>query len=225
MFRISHDSQCEPLLAYRKTLVLILSYLNRLDLIVYTIFGNLDNQILDLAVISKTINTIKDKPGYLHGNGDALKSKSSIPIFKEEVSMFPRIITYDHISSKNILHQLVEKGAEESNPMSPDLVKLNIINKIQLDEEIILSDSLTAELPSVILSATLNTYLSCRTLLSCKSKIGDKGLDEEKAVTGEGHTTKEGKNSIPWNSNGYLTEESSGKGHISIREARQRTPR
>lgn len=76
--------------------------------------------------------------------------------------MFPRIITYDHISSKNILHQLVEKGAEESNPMSPGLVKLNIINKIQLDEEIKLSDSLTAELPSVILLNTFNTLSSCK---------------------------------------------------------------
>jgi len=105
--------------------------------------------------------------------------------------MFPRTITYDHISSKNILHQLVEKGAEESNPISPDLVKLNIINKIQLDEEIKLSDSLTTESPSVILSNTFNT------LSSYKSKIGDKGLDEEKVVTGEGHTTKEGKKFDP----------------------------
>lgn len=105
--------------------------------------------------------------------------------------MFPRVITYDHISSKNILHQLVEKGAEESNPMSPDYFLENIITDIQSEREIKLSNSLPTELPSVILSATLNT------LLSCKSKIGDKGLDEEKAVTGEGHTTKEGKKFDP----------------------------
>ena len=74
--------------------------------------------------------------------------------------MFPRIITYDHISSKNILHQLVEKREKESNPMSPGYFSENIIADIQLEREIKLSNSLTTELPSVILSATLNTYLS-----------------------------------------------------------------